>query len=453
MFDLFDLEICSIQEQTDEDIKAGRVKITMSAYEIYETGNYKQHNKRGLHWEEEYTRKNMASGIGAPFVVRFIDNERTLISDHGRMENDLEDGSIIFPDSDTVGHIEKIWIEDKEIDGKLRKVLMVSGVIYDQRYHELVKYIRSVLASGGHIKGSVEICGKGKNHQILYEHGYGNTDENGNLIIPRTPVEYDITALALLAEFCPPADDGSEVIEINSLNQTNFQTNNQDQSDTSDDINQKDEKEDSQMAEINADSVVELNNKIVEQATEINELKHQINEKDAELNRCKEELNSCKEKETELNSCKEELSASKEKETELNSLLVEANKTVESQKTQIAELNSEIEPLRQMKADADAKAAQAEVNSYFETIKKENGFSEAELNSLKTDYVDKCDLAGLKAKETELCVNKFKEMKRVDAVIVELNADDNDENKLFFSTKANNVEINNVTDDGSELFK
>lgn len=453
MFDLFDLEICSIQDQTDEDIKTGRVKITMSAYEIYETGNYSQHNKRGLHWEEKYTRNNMKSAIGAPFVVRFIDDERTMISDHGRMENDLEDGSIIFPDSDTVGHIEKIWIEEKKIDDKLRKVLMVSGVIYDQRYHELVKYIRSTLASGGKIKGSVEICGKGKNQQILYEHGYGSTDENGNLIIPRIPVEYDITGLAILADFCPPADDGSEVIEINSLNQKKNQTNIQNQSDTSDDIKQKHKKEDSQMAEINTDSIVELNNKIVEQATEINELKRQINEKDAELNRCKEELNSCKEKETELNSCKEELSASKEKETELNSLLVEANKTVEAQKNQIAELNSEIEPLRQIKADADAKAMQAEVNSYFETIKKENGFSETELNSLKTEYVDKCDLAGLKAKETELCVNKFKEMKRIDAAPAELNADDSDENKLFFSTKVDNVEINNATDDGSELFK
>ena len=134
-------------------------------------------------------------------------------------------------------------------------------------------------------------------------------------------------------------------------------------------------------------------------------------------------------------------------------MLVEANKTVEAQKTQIAELNSEIEPLRQMKADIDAKTAQAEVNSYFETIKKENGFSEAELNSLKTEYVDKCDLAGLKAKETELCVNKFKEMKRIDLASAELNSDDTETETLFFSTKVENVEINNADDDGSELFR
>lgn len=442
-----DFELCSIQEQTDEDVKAGRVKITMSAYEIYETGNYSQHNKRGLHWEEKYTIDNMESAIGAPFVVRFIDEERTMISDHGRMENDIEDGTIVFPDSDTVGHIEKVWIQEKEIEGKIRKVLMCSGVIYDQRYHELVKYLRSVLSSGGRIKGSVEICGKGKSEQILYEHGLGSHDSEGNIVFPRTPVKYDITAIAILADFVPPADDGSEIIEINSLN------NQSNHSDISDDIKKKEKKEDSKMSGINTDSIVELNNKIVEQTTEINDLQRQINEKDAELNRCKEKLNSLKEKETELNQCKEDLNASKEKETELNSLLVEANKTVEAQKTQIAELNSEIEPLRQMKADIDAKTAQAEVNSYFETIKKENGFSEAELNSLKTEYVDKCDLAGLKEKETELCVNKFKEMKRVDLASAELNSDDTETETLFFSTKVENVEINNVDDDGSELFR
>jgi uncharacterized coiled-coil protein SlyX len=443
-----ELELCSIQSQTDEEIKAGRVKITMSAYEIHDAGNYSQHNKRGLHWEEKYTRENMESAVGAPFVVRFIDDDRSFISDHGRMENDIEDGTIIFPDSDTVGHIEKVWIEEKEIDEKLRKVLMVSGVIYDQRYHELVKYLRTALASKGRVKGSVEICGKGKSPQIVYEHGLGSHDADGNLIVPRTPVQYDISALAILSDFVPPADDGSQVIEINSMKYSRTQINKKDNN----------KKEESNMAEINTETVIELNTKVATQAAEINNLQHQVNEKDAELNKCKEELNACKEelnaykkKEEELNKCKEELNSSKNKETELNSLLVEANKTVESQKTQIAELNSEIEPLRQMKADVDSKTAQAEINAYFETIKKENGFSEAELNSLKADFVDKGDLAGLKAKETELCVNKFKELKKIDAANVEINSANNNSN-LFFSTK-NNAEVNSVIDDGSELFR
>lgn len=439
-----DLEICTIQDQTDEDAKAGRVKITMSAYEIHESGNYAHHNKRGLHWEEKYTINNMQSAIGAPFVVRFIDDGRSFISDHGRMENDIEDGTIVFPDSDTVGHIEKVWIAEREIDGKLRKVLMVSGVIYDQRYHELVKYLRTVTASGGKIKGSVEICGKGNSPQIVYEHGPGSCDENGNMIIPRTPVRYDITALAILSDYVPPADDGSEIIEINSLK------NQKNKPDSTNKTYGQNKKEDEQMAELNSDSVMELNNKIVAQSTEINELHRKIAEKDEELNKCREELNSHKEKAAELNKYKEDLNASKEKVTELNALLVEANKTVESQKAQLAELNSEIEPLRKLKADADAKAAQSEINAYFETIRKENGFTEAELNSLKTEYVDKCDLTGLKAKETELCVNKFKEMKRTGGT--EINSAGTQVNGLFFSTKPDHAGTDSNTDDGSYLF-
>lgn len=416
---MLELKLCTIQEQTDDDVKAGRVKIAMSAYEIHPTGDMTKFNKKGLHWEEQYTIDNMKSAIGAPFVVRFMDDERTMISDHGRMENDMEDGNVIFPDSDAVGHIEKVWIETKEIDGKERKVFMVEGVLYDQRYHELVKYLREALANGEHIKGSVEISGKGNSKQIVYEHGIGSCDSQGNLIIPRCPKSYDVSGLAILSDFVQPADNASEVIEIN-----NKSTDSQ-----SDDIETEtqDNKEDNKAMD-------ELNTKIAELSQQIVDLNAKIAEKDSELNKCKEELNACK-----------------ETESELNSLLVEANKTVEAQKTQVTELNAEIEPLREMKANAEKAQAQAEVNAYFETV-KENGFSEAEIKSLKEEFVDKCDLAGLKAKEMELCVAKFKEMKKVESAQAEVNSQDDDSNTLFFSTKAETVETNS-TDDGANLFQ
>ena len=140
----------------------------------------------------------------------------------------------------------------------------------------------------------------------------------------------------------------------------------------------------------------------------------------------------------------------KEKEVELNQLIVEANKTIEAQKTQIAELNTEIEPLRELKTEKETKEKQAEINTYFETVKAENGFTEAELSTLKTEYVDKGDLDGLKSAETELCVKKVKEMKKVEKVETEVNS--LNDNNLFFSTKTETVE-NNTSDDGSELFK
>ena len=125
---------------------------------------------------------------------------------------------------------------------------------------------------------------------------------------------------------------------------------------------------------------------------------------------------------------------------------------MESQNTPLAELNSEIEPLRQMKNEVEQEKAKAEINSYYENIVKENGFSEAELNSLKADYVEKCDLTGLKEKEAELCINKFKELRKMEKVNAELNSSEDSFCDLFFSTKPDSAELNNSVDDGSDLF-
>lgn len=418
-----------------EDRKRGRLNITITALSIHERGQW---NKRGMTWIEEYVKDNIESAIGMPIVVSWL-VDKEIPSDHGTYSFD-NDGNRIFFDSDTVGSIQDAWIEEIEVKGIKGKKLICKGYIYSQRYPKFCEWLKIQVANHEHVKGSVEVDGKGDSKEIIYETGNGH-NADGSWEMGRICKVFDFTGLAILSDIVKPADDGSEVIEINSLNHTE---------NSGDDIKQNNKKEESHMPEINKDSVVELNNKIVEQNTEINELRRQLNDANTELNRCKEELNACKETEAELNSCKEELNSCKEKESELNSLLVDANKTVEAQKVQIAELNSEIEPLRQMKKDADEKAAQAEINSYFESIKKENGFSEAELNSLKEEFVDKCDFAGLKAKETELCVNKFKEMKRVESASAELNSDDTMDN-LFFSTKIETVEINNTTD-GSELF-
>lgn len=403
-----------------EDRKRGRLNITITALSIHNRGEW---NKRGMTWLEEYVNDNLKSAIGMPIVVSWL-VDKEIPSDHGTYDFD-EDGNRIFYDSDTVGSVQDAWIQDVEIDGIKGKKLVCKGYIYIQRYPKFCKWLKSQVEISEHVKGSVEADGKGDSKEIIYETGDGH-NADGSWEMGRIPKIFDFTGLCIL---CPhivnPADDGSEVIEINSLNQSGKTV----------DIKTSNQKEESEMAEVNTNSVVELNNKIVNQATEINELQHQINEKDAELNKCKGELN-----------------ALKEKEAELNSLLVEANKNVEAQKTQLAELNSEIEPLRMMKTKADEEKAKAEVNSYFENIVKENGFSEAELNSLKIDYVEKCDLAGLKEKETELCINKFKELRKMEKVNAELNSVQDSSCDLFFSTKPDGVELNSSIDDGSDLF-
>lgn len=389
----------------------------MTACSIHNRGEW---NKRGMTWLEEYVNDNIKSIIGAPFVVSFIDDSKTMPSGHGTLTYD-EKGNCQFLDSDTVGTIQKAWIQEVKIEGTLSKKLVVSGFLYNQRHPNFVNWLKDEVNSGTNVKGSVEATGKGDSKTIVYEGGGNGKDEDGNWILGRIPQIFDFSGLALLLpDIINPADDGSEVMEINTLQSTD---------DKSDDIEtNKKHKEENYMGDLTKETIIELNNTIVELNKKISENNSQIESKDTEI------------------------ASLKEKETELNSLLVEANKTIESHKTQVSEMNAEIEPLRQIKNDLDAAIAQSEVNSYFETIKAENGFTDVELNSLKADYVDKCDLAGLKVKEQELCVEKLRSLKKATISQPELNSETTLAEGLFFSTKAVVVETNSA-DDGSDLFK
>lgn len=419
-----DIEI----NESSEDRKAGRTNIKMSALTIHNRGQW---NRRGMTWLKENVCTNVESIIGAPFVVSFIDDKKTIPSGHGTLSYD-DDGNCEFLDSDTVGTIQKSWIENVTIDDVESEKLVCSGYLFNQRYPNFVKWLKNEVKQGTKIKGSVEANGKGDSKQIVYEDGSNGRDDDGEWITGRVPVIFDFSGVAiLLPDVVTEADPGSEIIELNNLD-ANKSTEN-----TSDDIDDI-KKEENNMAEVvnNDNIVVELNQKIIAQVEEINTLKNQLTAH-----------------ETELNSAKEDLANSKEKEVELNGLLVEANKNLEAQKTQVAELNTEIEPLRKLKEDSEKEKVQSEINSYFSAIKKENGFSEAELNSLQTEYVDKCDFDGLKTKEAELCVQKFKALKNVEGVNTELNSlDSSKEGTIYFSTKVETVEINS-TNDGSNLFK
>lgn len=408
-----DIEI----NESQEDKKAGRTQITMTANTIHNRGEW---NRRGMTWLEQNVEANINSIIGAPYVVRFMDDNKTIPSDHGTLSYD-EYGNCQFLDSDIVGSIQKAWIQEVETDGVISKKLVTSGYLYNQRCPNFVKWLKEEVSNGAVIKGSVEANGKGESKSIIYEDGGNGKNENDEWIMGRVPVVFDYSGLAiLLPNVVTEADSGSELIEINTLQSTDEQ---------SDDIeNNKLCKEEINMEDVSKDAIVELNNKIVELNAKIIELNVQLESKDTELN------------------------SLKNTETELNSLLVDANKTIESHKTQLVELNTEIEPLRQMKNDSDKAKVQAEVNSYFETVKSENGFTEVELNSLKSDYVDKCDLEGLKKKEEEICINKFKEMRKATVATAELNTNTDTVDTLFFSTKVEAVETNSA-DDGSELFK
>ncbi len=368
------IELC---EMPNEKL-AARAKIKMTALKIsrHDTDN----NDNGINWFKQYIQDNIKSFIGAAYKVAFLDADKTYPSGHGDMERD-EDGNVIFPNSDTVGSIQDAYIDTIEIDGEMVDVVTTEGYLYIQSYPNFYRWLKEEVNSNT-VFGSIEINGKGDNKNIIYEGK--NKAEDGSPYVGRKPMIFDFTALAILSDFVPPADQYSRVIELNQKESINSETNSiNDGSNTVKDILTNNNKEENKMDE---KVILELNEKIESKTTEINELKTQNN-------------------------------ALSEKNVELNETIVSANKSLEESKAQVdsltAELNSCKEELEALKAEKESKELEekkVEVNSYYKNELVKNGFSEEEINSF-SHFVDEVDLAGLKTAEAELCTKKFKEMR------------------------------------------
>jgi vacuolar-type H+-ATPase subunit I/STV1 len=164
-----------------------------------------------------------------------------------------------------------------------------------------------------------------------------------------------------------------------------------------------------------------------EQAVEVNlsKIEDMVKDMPEDMNKQMNEggvmMEENQEKLTELNSKIEALTAQV---AELNNAVVEANKALEAKNAEVSGMTEELNSLKAFKEEKDLEAKKAEINSYFETEIKKNGFTEVELNSLKTDYVDKMDLKGLKEAESDLCVKKVKELNSIQKTL-ETNSKDN----------------------------
>lgn len=198
------IEIC---EMPEEEL-AGRVKIRMSALEIVPDNSY--YNDNGISWLEEWINENIKSAIGMPYVVSWFDEENQIPSDHGTMSYD-EDGYVEF-EGVAVGTVLDAYIEDVEIDGEVKKLLMTEGYLYKQRYSKFVDWLKKELKNGK-VYGSIEINGKGKNKTIEYLDGA--TNEDGSRKMGRIPTQFDFSGLAILY-LVNPADKSSIVFEVNN---------------------------------------------------------------------------------------------------------------------------------------------------------------------------------------------------------------------------------------------
>jgi len=169
----------------------------------------------------------------------------------------------------------------------------------------------------------------------------------------------------------------------------------------------------------------------------------QMDEKDKKIEELNSKIEDLIAKNAELNTKMEEFTS---KITELNTAVVEANKVLEGKTTEINTMTEELNVLKTFKEEKDVEVKKLEINSYFENEIKKNGFTEAELNFLKTEYVDKMNLDGLKVKEAELCVKKVKELNSIQNQQTELNSKTDD--ALFMSI--HNTEKSD--EDYSDLF-
>lgn len=207
---------CSpIYEISSERTVAGRRPIKVVLHEIFPNTDSWQDN--GISWNEQYTRDNLQSVVGMSIVAEFLTDDRDIPYGHGM--TDIRDNMPIFEDATMVGHFDKAYVDDVEIDGVIKRVLIAEGTLDEMRYPRFVAWLREHMAESV-VKGSVEIVGKPENDgHIIYSGGW---KEQG-----RVPQIYDYSGYAILG--VKPADEAAIVMELNNKKQDDKEDCNMDE--------------------------------------------------------------------------------------------------------------------------------------------------------------------------------------------------------------------------------
>lgn len=207
---------CSpIYEISSERTVAGRRPIKVVLHEIFPNTDSWQDN--GISWNEQYTRDNLQSVVGMSVVAEFLTDDRDIPYGHGM--TDIRDNMPIFEDATMVGHFDKAYVDDVEIDGVTKRVLIAEGTLDEMRYPRFVAWLREHMAESI-VKGSVEIVGKPENDgHIIYSGGW---KEQG-----RVPQIYDYSGYAILG--VKPADEAAIVMELNNKKQDDKEDCNMDE--------------------------------------------------------------------------------------------------------------------------------------------------------------------------------------------------------------------------------
>lgn len=331
-----------------------------------------QYNKNGITFLEKYCKEQLDTIVGQSITAEFLNEEKTELFGHGDT-GFAEDGFPKFDNAESIGHFERAYIDDVEINGEVKRCVIGEGVIDEFRYQNLVSMLKEQMESGNTIRGSVELFAKDNNQTIIYENGY---IEKG-----RIPKEFIFSGYALLG--VEPADDAAVLLELNHKLE---------------DEPTMDEAKFQELLDASVKSVLDKNSELESKVSEANSAKE---EAEGNLESVKAEKAELETKVTELNAQIEEKDqkiADLEKEIEAKDS--ELNELHKAQK--IAELNKMLE-----KYDRNAqKAAETEINAFKEDplngdmeaienkmcrhIVKELNTKKSETNSLmgEVDFVD-----------------------------------------------------------------
>lgn len=360
----------NILEVSEKISKGGRVPIKIALHKIH--NDPKETNKNGIHWKREYVVDAMESANGIPICAEFIDpEEKEVPLGHGLTgmminKDGLEEP--VFLNSETVGVIEKAYIEEFEDDDEKNEMLVGEGYLYNQRYPKFVQWIRDNYATNG-VETSIEIVGLPENdNNILYEEDKPTQDF-------RTCKSYLYSGCAILS--LEAADPDAIVLEIS---QKRYQ--------------KKEEKSmDFNMDEVKSvieKTITELNEKDAVHATEVQSLNTQISELNSQIEN----------KEAEI--------------SEKDNTITELNASVEQLKKVIADMEVERDTWWKQKDILEAELAKAKVAEKLSELDTAMGeFNEAEKEVVKEDIaalqekIEKCE----KSEELENVTSEINSIK------------------------------------------
>jgi len=393
-----------ILELSSKSSKGGRRKIRMVLLTLHKKD---EKNLNGISWNEEYVLNNLDSIKGIPICASFVDSElKDIPLDHGYTETvEIGDGKSepLFNNSECCGVIEDAKIEDLEINGEIKRVLVGYGYLFYQRYKNFCDYLKeNILLSD--VKSSIEIVGK-NGGSIIYDGGY-----NKEL---RYPQVFDFSATAILGGVVKEADENCYVLEV-AQKQEKLK---EEKKNMEFDKKEFEEVLKSTLAEINSekkshdDEVSELNNKITELNSQIEAKDADIAARDtqiAELNAKVEQMEKdMKKKDDEKENLEKEVTKAKasEKLSEVEAALKDfSNEEKEVAKEDIKKLKDEINAC---KKKSELNNVTSEINSIKSKIcmeivaRQKQAESEARISEQNSEEVKIEDIF------SEVCSEKY----------------------------------------------